>query len=76
MMCLARETYPSFLSLTPPELTASAFERSEELRSGAHVAAPRPNSRCLKLPFVKGVPKGESNERARKARARDAPRSI
>ncbi len=29
MMCLALETYPSFPFPTPPELTASAFERSE-----------------------------------------------
>ena len=49
MMCLPQETYPSSVSPTPPELTASVFESSEELRSGAHVTAPRPNSRCLKI---------------------------
>lgn len=44
MMCLALETYPSFASLTPPEPTAFAFERSEKLQSSSagatHVAAP------------------------------------
>jgi hypothetical protein len=56
MMCLPQETYPISFSLTPPELIASAFERSEELRSfsaGLMTSRRGPFRRIADRPFLK-----------------------